>query len=256
MRPISQAGLPGVWPAGVGSGTTIALHLPVLAQASEWVVVAKPAGLPVHRSKLVNVKDTLIRAARTQFGPQVAPVHRLDRPTSGCLLLSLDPSVTATLQAALADGDKQYLAMVRGHAATTDEVQVDTPMKDAGGVLRDATTLIRAIGRSRDPRCSLMLARPMTGRYHQVRRHCRDLNHPVLGDTKHGDTKCNRWWREHFDFPRLGLHCVSLSLDPDGLEPIRAMCPVPGDLMRIFEQMPWFDEACAILPVLRDVREA
>ena len=227
------------------------MSLHILARSTAWAVVAKPAGLPVHRSKMVNVRDTVMRAIRHQLPEQAAPVHRLDRPTSGCLLISLDPAATPRLQAALAAGDKRYLAFVRGFREDPAEVRVDRPMKDAQGVLRDAITLIRPVGTSRDPRCSLFLARPLTGRFHQVRRHCRDLDHPVLGDSKHGDTKVNRWWRDEHALPRLGLHCLSLHLEPEGLEPIRVSCPVPLDLLAVFERMPWFEAACAEVPEMR-----
>ena len=211
-------------------------------------MVAKPAGLPVHRSQMVNVRDTLIRAARSQFDGPVSPVHRLDRPTSGCLLLSRDPDRTSVLQAALATGEKRYLALVRGHAPDLAEVRVETPMKDGGGVLRQATTLVRPVATTSDPRCSLFEARPLTGRYHQVRRHCRDLDHPVIGDTKHGDSRVNRWWREERGMPRLGLHCLSLHLRPEGMDPIHVVCPVPADLRTVWQALPWWDEAARAVP--------
>ncbi|MBX2801840.1 MAG: pseudouridylate synthase [Myxococcales bacterium] len=217
--------------------------------------MAKPAGLPVHRSKMVNERDTVMRAVRRQMGPDVSPVHRLDRPTSGCLLLSLDRSVTGTLQRALKEGTKQYLAFVRGHAIG-EPTTVSTPMKDSHGVLKEAQTHLTPLVGSDDPRCSLILARPATGRFHQVRRHCRDLSHPVLGDSKHGDTKINRWWREHYALPRLGLHCLSLSLRPEGLPPVEASCPVPEDLLHVWRQMPWFDEAVRLCPGILGSPEA
>lgn len=220
----------------------------VLAQTEQWAVVAKPSGMAVHRSRMVNERDTVMRAIRKQLEGHVAPVHRLDRATSGCLLLSRDPGVTPRLQAALTAGTKRYLAFVRGHRPDPAEVRVTRPMKDAEGVVRDAETYIRPVATSPEPRCSLLLARPTTGRFHQVRRHCRDLDHPVLGDSKHGDTRANRWWREHYELPRLGLHCLSLHLEPAGMAPIAVTCPVPFDLLRLFERLPWFAEAVAAVP--------
>ncbi len=205
---------------------------------------------------MVNERDTLMRAARRQLGDHIAPVHRLDRPTSGCLLLSLDRGAIPRLQAALAIGEKRYVAFVRGHAPDPSEVRIERPMKDDGGVERSAITLIRPIATSREPRCSLLLARPLTGRYHQVRRHCRDLNHPVIGDSKHGDTRVNRWWREHYGLPRLGLHCLSLRLEPEGMEPIDVSCPLPRDLAEVFRRLPWWADALAAVPQLhRDATE-
>ncbi|MEN0066032.1 MAG: pseudouridine synthase [Myxococcota bacterium] len=211
-------------------------------------MVAKPSGLPVHRSAMVNERRTLIRIAKRQFGASVAPVHRLDRATSGCLLLSRDAATTARLQAAMARGTKRYLAFVRGAVRDFDEMHVTTPVKDERKGLQSAESYIRPVGTSQDPRCSLLLVRPITGRNHQVRRHCRDLHHPVIGDGQHGDTRVNRWWREHYAMPRLGLHCLSMSLETDEDGVVDATCPVPPDLMAVFEQMPWFDHAVREVP--------
>ena len=62
--------------------------------------------------------------------------------------------------------------------------------------------------------CSLALCKPKTGRTHQIRRHAYAMGHPVLGDTLHGDSKKNRWWRENMGLNRLFLHCLSLDLPP------------------------------------------
>jgi tRNA pseudouridine65 synthase len=232
------------------------MQLRVLAQGEGWRVVAKPSGLPVHRSRMVDEKRTLIRAARLQFGEDVSPVHRLDRPTSGCLLLSDGPEHTPGLQEALARGQKWYLAFVRGRVGSMDPVRVATPMKDPEGVLQDAATVLIPVGGGAEPRCSLILAIPETGRWHQIRRHVRDLSHPVIGDSTHGDTRINRWWRETFGLDRLALHCVSLSLPREGAPPIEATCPIPADLRRVWEQLPWWAEAVARLPALAERWEA
>ncbi|MCA9493429.1 MAG: pseudouridylate synthase [Myxococcales bacterium] len=235
------------------------MELVVLAESERWRVIAKPSGLPVHRSALVDEKLTVVRLARRRFGHQVAPVHRLDRATSGCLLLSNDPAYTSVLQAALGQGEKRYLAMVRGRVRSLDPVRFDRPMKDTAGVDKDAATLFAPLGRTEEaeegdrshgPRSSLILATPLTGRYHQVRRHLRDLSHPVLGDTSHGDSRVNRWWRENFGLARLALHCLSLDLDlPDG-DRIHAVAPVPRDLRRVWEQLPWWADAASACPEL------
>lgn len=235
------------------------MELVVLAESERWRVVAKPSGLPVHRSALVDEKRTVVRLARRRFGHQVAPVHRLDRGTSGCLLLSNDPEFTSVLQDALGQGEKRYLAMVRGRLRSLEPLRFDRSMKDTEGVEKDAVTLFQPLGRTEEgpegdrspgPRSSVVIATPLTGRYHQVRRHLRDLSHPVLGDTTHGDLRVNRWWKERFDLRRLALHCLSLDLDlPDG-ERISARAPLPVDLRRVFEQLPWWDEAVAACPDL------
>lgn len=189
-----------------------------------------------------------MRIAKRQFGETVAPVHRLDRATSGCLLLSLDPTTTARLQAALSAGDKRYLALVRGAVDDLSERHVTTPIKDPRKGVQSAESFVQPIATSRDPRCSLFLARPVTGRNHQVRRHCRDLDHPVIGDGKHGDSRVNRWWREHLELPRLALHCLSLRIETEQDGSIDVTCPVPRDLLAVFERLPWYADAVRALP--------
>ncbi len=221
-----------------------------MARGEGWRVVAKPSGVPVHRSAMVADRDTLMRHARRQFGPEVAPVHRLDRPTSGCLLLSDGPAHTPRLQEALAAGQKWYLAFVRGRVATLDPVTVRSAMVDPDGVSQEAVTVLIPVAGSAEPRCSLVLAIPETGRWHQIRRHVRDRSHPVIGDSTHGDTRVNRWWREHHALDRLALHCLALSLPlPEGGR-MEATCPVPPELRRVWRALPWWDEARARLPAL------
>lgn len=221
----------------------------VLSEGPGWAIVDKPSGLAVHRSALVRDRHTLMGAVRRQFGPDAAPVHRLDRATSGCLLLSLDPDATGTLHAALAEGHKQYVAMVRGQVVPLEPIVYEQPLSDDSGALKEATTVFSPIAASADPRCSLVLAAPLSGRTHQIRRHLRDLSHPILGDSSHGDTRVNRWWREHYGLQRLALHCLSLRIEgPSG--PIGAVSPLPEPLLGLARAMPWWAAAAAALPEL------
>ncbi len=226
------------------------MELEVLARGGQWAVVVKPSGLPVHRSAMVRERDTLVRLARRALGAEVSPVHRLDRATSGCLLLSLDPGATGALHRALVEGRKRYLAFVRGEIRSRDPMLIANPMKDPDGVTKEARTRATPIASCAEPRSSLVLAEPETGRWHQVRRHLRDVSHPILGDSTHGDSRVNRWWREQYGLRRLGLHCLSLELAaPDG-GTIAATCPVSDDLIRIWETLPWWEEAISALPDL------
>lgn len=218
------------------------MHLSILAQTDHYIVVAKPAGLMVHRSKLARDDFYALQLVRDQVGRYVHPIHRLDRATSGCLLFAFDAEWARLLQDALGNGVKSYLAQVRGNIRTTEPIDIRNPMKDDNGQLRDAHTWAVGICGSDDPRCALMLAKPSTGRFHQVRRHLRDLNHPVLMDSTHGDTRCNRWWRDHSSLSRLALHCWRMQLAlPDGQ--LDVTCPIPKDLGDVWQQMPWWAEA-------------
>jgi tRNA pseudouridine65 synthase len=198
---------------------------------------------------MVRDRVTALSVLRDQLGRRVNPLHRLDRPTSGCLVFTFEAEWTRRLQGALAEGTKNYLAFVRGHTPLREPTVVRNPMKDDRGNLREAETWAQPVASCLEPRSSLILARPRTGRYHQVRRHLRDLSHPVLGDSVHGDTKVNRWWRENHALPRLGLHCLSITLALD-TGPVTITCPVPSDLTTLWRQLPWWDEALAAVPEL------
>jgi tRNA pseudouridine65 synthase len=226
---------------------------PILAQTDHWVVIAKPAGMIVHRSRMARDRHNVLRHLRNQLDRYLHPIHRLDRQVSGCLLFAFDKQWARDLQAAIVspDAKKTYLAFVRGEIAHFDPVLVDNPMKDDNGILKTASSTIQCVATSADPRCSLVQIQPHTGRYHQVRRHIRDLCHPVLGDSMHGDSRINRWWRENHGLPRLGLHCLSLDLPlPDGSR-LSATCPVPDDLRELWQRMPWWDDAVGKIPTLK-----
>jgi tRNA pseudouridine65 synthase len=218
----------------------------VIAEGDGWLVVSKPSGLAIHRSALVHERDTVVRRLR-RMGRDADPVHRLDRPTSGCLLLSTDPARTGALHAAHVAGHKRYVAFVRGLVATFEPVLFDKPMADSQGVVKEAQTLLSPVAGSADPRCTVVLATPITGRFHQIRRHLRDLSHPVLGDSTHGDTRVNRWWREQYGLERLALHCLSLSFaGPQG--PVEVACPLPPELLAIGRRLPFWPDVRRAIP--------
>jgi len=221
--------------------------LTVLARTDVWVVVAKPSGLAVHRGDDTRDDTFLVQVARDQLGRKVWPVHRLDRGTSGAVWLAFDPEILAACGEALAAGTKRYVALVRGAALSRDPVEITTPMKDTRGILREAHTSARVVATCESPRCSLVLATPRTGRFHQIRRHLRDLSHPVLGDGVHGDSRVNRTWREERGLGRLALHNASLAVPAFGID---VSCPLPDDLRRVWSALPLWDEAVAALPEL------
>jgi tRNA pseudouridine65 synthase len=226
-------------------------RLHVLAQGDGWIAVAKPPALLVHRSEATPHASAALQIVRDQTGAHVYPIHRLDRSASGCLLFATDRALAGPLSAALTAGRKTYLAFVRGAFQQDGPVVVDTPMKDDNDILKDARSTVWCLGRSHDPRCSLLKVEPETGRFHQVRRHVRDLHHPVIGDTDHGDTKVNRWWRENMGATRLGLHALAISLPAGADSPaIDVVCPLFADHARVWSALPWWADAVAKEPAL------
>lgn len=229
----------------------MAFDLRVLARGRRWAVIAKPSGLSCHRSALCRDRDTVAARARRRFGMPVHLVHRLDRAVSGCLVVAFDAEAAAALHGALRspDAHKTYVAQVRGWWRWDDPFDITAPMAEADGTAKAARTHVRALGRANVPRASLIEASPRTGRFHQIRRHLRDVDHPILGDATHGDTRENRTWRG-LGLPRLALHCAALHLDgPDG-ERIHAACPLPRDLAPLWQAQPWWSDAVEAAPYL------
>jgi tRNA pseudouridine65 synthase len=199
----------------------------------QWLLaVHKPAGLLVHRSPIDKheTEFALQYARALNGGEHVYPVHRLDRPTSGVLLFARDPETARLVGQAMMAGEveKAYLAMVRGWAPESGVI--DHPLKDepedrrlrgTEQPVREALTHFRrlatteipvAIERYPSSRYSLVELYPKTGRKHQLRRHMKHINHPIIGDANHGRGRHNRYFAERFGEGRLMLAATRLSL--------------------------------------------
>lgn len=225
--------------------------LPVLARGDGWIVVAKPPLVVVHRNAKMRHVPAVLQRVRAMTGGWVYLAHRLDRGASGCLLLATRRELAGPLSLAVTDPSarKTYLAFVRGAFPQEGPVRVETPIHTVQGY-KEASSVVERLGRADEPRSSLLRVRPETGRHHQVRRHVRDLHHPIIADSDHGDSRINRWWREEQGVRRLGLHCLRLELPlPDGTR-LDVTCPLFEDQARTFRAQPWWAEALAREPAL------
>jgi tRNA pseudouridine65 synthase len=186
--------------------------LPVLYLDDDLVAVEKPAGLAVHRGWAAE-RDVALTRVRDQLGCYLHPVHRLDRGASGVLLFARNAAAARALGDDFAAGriGKRYLALVRG--VPPERVTVDHPVPS--GEERDSPRVaavteierLEVIGRY-----SLVAARPLTGRLHQIRRHLKHLACPILGDVNYGKGDHNRACRDRYGLHRLFLHATELSL--------------------------------------------
>lgn len=224
--------------------------LTLLYRDAHLAVVDKPSGLSVHRGWDAS-DDTLAERLSLALGPErprVFAVHRLDRGTSGVCVFALNAAAAAAVQAQLeaSQVDKRYLALVRGHPP--DEAHIDHPIpRREDGPRVDATSTLRTLARfhyvlpeplrERHPavRVPLPLAwvevRPLTGRLHQVRRHCKHLGHPLIGDSNYGRLELNRALADALGLKRLALHAASLRLrHPASGEPLCFDAPLGGAL--------------------------
>ena len=208
---------------------------PILFRDQRFVVLDKPAGLPVHAGPRggPSVEDWFPALSRRKDGPWL--VHRLDADTAGCLVVALRRAALLAAQAEFAAGRarKTYWAVVRGRPA--DEAgTIDAPLLrkntrggwhmagDPNG--KPAITGWRVLGRSDDT--AWLELTPRTGRTHQVRVHCAVLGYPVLGDPVYGGGA-----------GRLQLLAreVTLELDP----PLSVIAPVPAHMREALTRCGW-----------------
>ena len=190
--------------------------VPVLYADARCAVVDKPAGLMAHASAMARGEDDfLVDRLRAQFGRPVHLVHRLDRATSGCLLVAFDADAAATLGACFMSREvgKDYLAICRGWPDAS--ILVDHPLDGGPGKpeKKPAVTEFEVLGTGElalpsaqhpTSRYALLRCSPHTGRYRQIRRHLKHLHHHLVGDSSHGDGRHNRHFR------MLGVHRMLL----------------------------------------------
>lgn len=214
------------------AGPAAAAPLPLLHEDPWLLAVHKPAGLLVHRSSLdAQADDDLVTRLRHQLGAPVWPAHRLDKGTSGVLLLARDAATAGLLGAAFAEGRtaKHYLALVRGWPGEVGAAgEIDQPLArdpelpSTGQPRLPATTRWQVLQRLEWPlathpqhagtRVALMAVQPLTGRRHQIRRHFKHIGHPLIGDATHGKGPLNRAIAAWLGHQRLWLHAQRLAL--------------------------------------------
>jgi 23S rRNA pseudouridine955/2504/2580 synthase len=215
-------------------------RLPILFEDEALVAIDKPAGLAVHGGSGVahGVIESL-RAMRPE-ARFLELVHRLDRDTSGVLLVAKKRPALTALHAMMRSRvvDKRYLAGVAGRFRNERQrVRLALAKRDApeGGKRvsvseegQEAETVFRRV--SRGPELSLLEAELLTGRTHQIRVHLAHLGHPVLGDARYGDFELNRRLRKQ-GLKRMFLHAASIAFPhPITEAPMRIESALPADL--------------------------
>ena len=227
--------------------------LEVLFEDEELVVINKPAGLLVHKTALAyGEEENALIQLRDQIGSWVAPVHRLDRATSGCLLFAKNEQVLPSLKSLFMDRaiEKRYLCIVRGIPAQHEGL-IDHPLtSERSGKLQEAQSKYRVLmeteqafdstGRYPTSRYSLLEVELLTGRTHQIRRHLAHIRHYILGDRKHGDNKQNTYFETHFDLQNLLLHSWKLDFaHPLTQAYLQLTCAPPPHFQAIVEKLGW-----------------
>ena len=198
----------------------------ILHRDPRCVVVDKPSGIATHRG-WDDSDDALLQVVRDTVNAYVYPIHRLDRGASGIVLFALDKEAARALSDAWPAADKRYLAITRGHPP--EHVVIDHPIPKAPGEAR-VPAITELWRREVFGRYAVVEARPRTGRLHQIRRHCKHISCPLIGDVRYGKGEHNRLWRDQFGLHRLALHATSLRVPhPDGGE-LAVTCPLAPEL--------------------------
>ncbi len=219
----------------------------VLYEDDLLLILNKESGLAVHGGSGISFGVIeLLRASRPQ-DRALELAHRLDRDTSGCLMLAKKRSALRTLQALQREGrvHKRYLALLDGRW-NKERQQVKVPLKkntlksgervvrvDAAG--KDAHTEFRVLKRFAN--VTLVEAVLKTGRTHQIRVHAQYLGTPILGDEKYGNEQTNRDYRK-LGLKRLFLHAASLRFPwPDREQGYAFEAPLPPELQQLLDKL-------------------
>lgn len=219
----------------------------IVYEDSKLIVVDKPAGIAVHGGS--GVSWGLIEALRAlrPDDRELELVHRLDRDTSGCLMVARRRSALRVLHALQRQGgvEKRYQALLAGRWQK-GSAEVDAPLRkntlqggervvrvDAAG--KAAVTRFRVLRRFADS--TLVEAVLVTGRTHQIRVHAAHLGTPILGDPKYGDADANARYRA-LGLRRMFLHAAELRIRwPEGDAPQRVHAPLDEDLSAVLERL-------------------
>lgn len=220
----------------------------ILYEDPVLLVLDKPSGLAVHGGSGIdaNLIDGL-RALRAHDAGFLELVHRLDRETSGCLLIAKSRAALQGLHEQLREGRvvKEYLALVRDPWSGGAR-QVELPLERSGFASGGRKVRASVAGKAssthfapvqRFATAALLRVRLDTGRTHQVRVHAQAIGHPIAGDTKYGDRTFNAQLRR-LGLKRLFLHAERLALrHPVSGAALTVKAPVPIELAAVLEQL-------------------
>lgn len=208
--------------------TPVDLTLPILYEDAACMVIQKPAGIAVHPAPGIKKNEPTIlhgiahyfKKKRIPFSASSVLVHRLDRETTGCLLIAKSSQAHTALQKQFKDRtiQKTYLAVVAG-VPTHAEALIDAPV---GRSVRDRTKMsVLGASKSRAAKtkyrilsatgeAALLACDLLTGRTHQIRVHLRAIGHPILGEVTYGSPESEAIARKH-KVSGLSLHAWKLS---------------------------------------------
>lgn len=225
------------------------MELEILYEDESLVAINKPSGWDVHRNEFNRDRPIVLQALRNQINKEVHPIHRLDGGTSGVLLFATDRDVLKFLNDQFQNREtkKTYHCITRGYAK---DLICQEPLRVHEKTV-EAETEIKCLSKIELPwpnekfpqsRYSYLEIKPRTGRFHQIRRHLRDLGWPIVGDTKHGDSHHNQIWRDRLNIHRLLLHASQLEISHPNGEILTVSAPLPAEIDSALKLDGW--ESC------------
>jgi 23S rRNA pseudouridine955/2504/2580 synthase len=218
------------------------MNLEILYEDSWVLAVNKPSGMATHPGAGIpdgtlfdRVREYLGRRA-TRNGFVASPAHRLDRATSGVVLVALRRPSMVALSRLFEEGRvlKRYLALVRGRPPQQDTIETPLPSL-IDGREQSASTDYRVLKQFEG--AALLECRPGTGRTHQIRRHLAEMGYPLGGDPRYGDAEFNKDLAAA-GLSRLFLHAASIELPhPQTQQTLRVEARLPGELKAFVDKL-------------------
>ena len=209
----------------------IDLKLEVLFEDDHLAVVNKPAGIEVSGNKKWTLQNALSgnlkSSGQVDWLPYLEPIHRLDYPTSGALLIGKTASATTALNRMFESREikKTYVAVTIGEMPKNGEVESEIDEKSS----RSLYQVLKSLESERFGFLNLVELNPETGRRHQLRKHMLDLGNPILGDWA--------YFKEGLILKGKGLYLHAFSLEfthPNTGELIKTQAPLPSKFLKLF----------------------
>lgn len=225
----------------------------ILYEDDYCLVVSKPNNVLVHHAHHSRNKideASLLQLLEQQEVEKCYPVHRLDRKTSGIILLAKKTKYVSQFQALFMDQkiEKTYYGIVRGFAPKSKVIDSPVKGRDAD-VYKEAETHLKMLETVTlnipvrpysSSRYSLVELRPKTGRLHQLRIHMNKIAHPLINDPKYGDKNHNLMYEKEFGCKKLFLHAGSLEfIHPFTKSSLLLKADFPEDWRKLFSEFNW-----------------
>ncbi|MDX6745934.1 pseudouridine synthase [Polaribacter sp. PL03] len=229
------------------------MSMQVVFEDEYLLCVSKPNNMLVHHahhSRNVADETSLLQLIQEEKGIKAYPIHRLDRKTSGIILLAKDTSYVSKFQELFTNNEieKTYYGVVRGFSP--EAKTIDSPVKGRdANVHKEALTYLKTLAQVTldvpvkpydSSRYSLVEMKPKTGRMHQLRVHTNKISHPLIGDAKYGDKNHDVMFDENFGWKNMFLHAGKLEFKhPFSEEELVLKANFPEDWISLFKEFSW-----------------